>query len=347
MPAGTYSVCQPTQPPSTFNSVTTEGTIVPFGASTGSAGSAANPTDTSSEITGIVLGDNGGTATEVSGSPDNNFSEVLPASLSGNVYFDQNNDGFFDSDEPGIGGVEITLTGPVTLTTTTAADGSWSFTNLPPGDYTVTEVQPGGWVDGMDAVGTVGGSSVGVNANDVNSAVTLGPGDAGINYNFGEIAPALLSLNVNAVCINDVPYVNYSIDGFAGVSAPNVTVRWVTTGARVAEERANQPGSGRLLWPGASVDASGNGTGWPGWALTGGEWVQVADDRIPTMTLEVEFNPTGTATVSYPPATPACAAQPPGTFRVQSVPVSPRWVLLLLALMLMAVASPKLTPARA
>jgi hypothetical protein len=340
LPAGTYSVCQPSQPPDTLNSVTTEGTIVPFGASTGTPGTAANPSASTSQITGIVLGDNAGNAGEVSGSPYNNFSEVLPAALSGNVYFDRNDDGIRDPGEPGIGGVEIRLSGPVTLTTITAPDGSWSFTGLPPGDYTVTEVQPGGWLDGQDSRGTVGATPLGDDSiSDVISGITLGPGATGIEYNFGEIAPANLTLNANAVCINDVPYVDYSIAGFSGASSPTVTVTWVTPGGRVAEELNNQPGNGRLLWPGAAVDAAGNGTGWPGWAFTDGRWVEVADDRRPDMTVEVQFNPSGTVSVSYPPATSACAAQPSGTFRVESVPASPRWLLMLTAMFLLIAAS--------
>lgn len=348
LPAGTYSVCQTAQPPNTFNSVTTEGTITQVGMSTGTAGTAANPSVTTSQITGIVLGNNGGTVTEVSGSPDNNFSEVQPATLSGNVYFDEDDDGVFDADESGIGGVEIRLTGPVNLTTTTAADGSWSFGSLPPGNYTVTEVQPGGWVDGRDTAGTVDGNSVGnAAANDVVSAVTLGPGDAGVDYNFGELVPGALGVTANAVCSNNVAYVDYGVSGFSGASAPVVTVRWVTAGGRVAEQLNNQPGSGRLLWPGSVLDGSGNGINWPGWEFTGGTWVEVPDDRVPTMTIELEFSSTsGSAGVTYPLASAGCAAQPPGTFKVQSVPASPRWVLLLLTLMLMGAASTRLMPAR-
>lgn len=346
--AGPYSVCQPIQPVDSLNSFTREGIIAPFAGSTGMVGDASNPGGgvPTSQIVNIVLNNNGN-LDEVSGSPENNFSEVLPATLSGNVYFDRNDDGVLDSGEPGIGGVEIRLTGPVMVTTITASDGSWSFVGLPPGDYTVTEVQPAGWVDGQDARGTVGGLLVGDDSlNDVDSAVTLGPGDAGVEYNFGEIAPATLALSANAVCINDVPYVDYSVGGFSGASAPDVTVRWITPGGRVAKEQTNQSGSGRLLWPGATVDASGNGTGWPGWAFTNGEWVEVPDDRRLTMTVEVEFNPTGSATVSYPPATAACASQPPGTFQIQSVPVSPRWILILAALMLIVVASLSLAQVR-
>ncbi|MHA7816935.1 MAG: DUF7933 domain-containing protein [Pseudohaliea sp.] len=327
LPAGTYSVCQPGQPAGTLNSITTEGIIVPFGSSTGTPGNADNPTQSSSEITGIVLGDNAGNADEVSGSPENDFSEILPASIAGNVYFDASNDGVFDPGETGIGGVTIELTGPVSEVTVTAADGSWSFTGLPPGDYTVTELQPGGWLDGLDRRGTVGGTPVGDDsASDVIAAVTLGPGDAGVEYNFGEIAPASLAVVASAVCINDTPYVDYNLTGFSGGTAPGVTIRWITPEGRVAEEISGQPGSGRVLWPGASVDANGVATGWPGWVFVDGEWEPVPDDRRPDMTFEVEFNPTGSADVSYPPATPQCAAQPPGTF-ARSIPLNPLWLL--------------------
>ncbi|PLW70916.1 SdrD B-like domain-containing protein [Pseudohalioglobus lutimaris] len=343
LPAGTYSVCQPTQPTGTLNSITTAGTIVAIGASGGMPGSPANPSLVTSEITSIVLGNNGGNAAEVSGSPNNDFSEVLPATINGNVYYDRNDDGIIDAGEPGIGGVEIQLTGPVTLTTTTAPDGSWNFTGLPPGDYTVTEIQPGGWTDGQDTAGNVGGTPVGDDSlSDLISGITLGSGDAGVEYNFGELAPAALALDVNTVCINDVPLVDYSIAGFSGASAPNVTVRWITPGGRVVEELTDQPGTGRLLWPGASVDAAGIATGWPGWAFINDEWVEVADDRRPEMTIEVEFNPSGSATVTYPPARASCAAQPAGTFRAQGIPTSPQWLMLLAALLLIALASPTL-----
>lgn len=343
--AGTYSVCQPAQPGGTLNSVTTEGSIEPYAGSTGTVGVASNPTSTSSQVVGIVLNDNGN-ANEVSGSPDNNFSEVLPASLSGNVYFDANDDGVFDGGENGIGGVTIELSGPVTLTTTTAADGSWSFSGLPPGDYTVTEIQPGGWDDGQDTRGTVDGTPVGDDSlNDVISAIVLGPGDSGIDYNFGEIAPASFAVIAEAVCINNAPYVDYRLAGFSGASSPAVTVTWLTTGARVAEQLTNQPGSGRLLWPGATVDGSGNGTGWPGWAFVDGEWVEIPDDRIPDLEFEVSFKPTASVTVTYPPATAACAAQPAGTFRVAPVPVMPNKILLLLVISLLGAVT-RYRPAR-
>jgi len=74
----------------------------------------------------------------------------LPSSISGFVYEDSGNDGVKGAGEAGIAGVTVKLTGtddlgnPVSLTTTTAADGSYSFATLRPGTYTVVETQPAG-----------------------------------------------------------------------------------------------------------------------------------------------------------------------------------------------------------
>ncbi|MFK7830365.1 MAG: SdrD B-like domain-containing protein [Congregibacter sp.] len=335
--AGTYSVCQPEQPSDSLNSVTTEGSIEPFGGSDGTAGAASNPSETTSQITNIVLNSNGD-PDEVSGSPNNNFSEIAPASISGNVYFDENDDGVFDPGESGIGGVEIRLTGPVTATTTTAADGSWSFTDLPPGSYTVTEIQPGGYADGQDTAGSVDGSSVGDDsASDIVSAITLGPGDAGVDYDFGEVVPMTLTLSAEAICANDGAYVDYSLDGFGGASSPAVTLRWVTPDGRVVEELNNQPGSGRLLWPGTTLDDSGMAIGWPGWVFDGEDWERVDDDdRVPMLELVAVFGATASTTVTYPPSNGSCAAQPPGTFAPENIPLMPRWLIALMALLMIA-----------
>jgi uncharacterized repeat protein (TIGR01451 family) len=127
--------------------------------------------------------------------PNNDFGELMPASLTGNVYFDANNNGVLDSGENGIGGVTVTLTGTdytgqaVSLSTTTAGDGSYGFINLRPGTYTLAETQPAGWLDGKDSVGSLGGAV----SNDQFSNIVVGSGAAGANYNFGELKGATLS----------------------------------------------------------------------------------------------------------------------------------------------------------
>ncbi len=131
---------------------------------------------------------------------DNNFGELAPASLAGYVYVDGNDNGSKDLGEAGLAGVQITLGGndyrgnPVTAATTTAADGSYSFRNLLPGTYSLTETQPPNYNDGRDAIGSQGGST----ANDRFYNIALALGVNGVNNNFGEIAPADLAIQKTA-----------------------------------------------------------------------------------------------------------------------------------------------------
>jgi hypothetical protein len=72
----------------------------------------------------------------------------------------------------------------------------------------------------------------------------------------------------------------------------------------------------RLLYPGATVDAAGNATDWPGWMLNDdGFWVLDESDAVlrQGLTVVAEINPTATTTVTYPPATSACDS-PEGPF---------------------------------
>ena len=93
------------------------------------------------------------------------LSVIPPASLSGVVFADFNDDGQVDFGEQGIAGVPITLTGTddlghaVNLSQTTDADGTYVFLNLRPGTYTITETQqPAGYTQGINTVGTGGGT---------------------------------------------------------------------------------------------------------------------------------------------------------------------------------------------
>ncbi|HNX08500.1 MAG TPA: SdrD B-like domain-containing protein [Methanothrix sp.] len=68
-------------------------------------------------------------------------------SISGSSYYDQNGNGVRDGDETGQAGWSIQLSsdGSVINTTTTGQDGTYSFRNLAPGRYTLTEVSQDGW----------------------------------------------------------------------------------------------------------------------------------------------------------------------------------------------------------
>lgn len=115
-------------------------------------------------------------------------TQALPpeGSLSGHVFIDANQDGVIDPNEDGgIGGVTIHLfdaIGNEVATTTTNDDGSYSFTGLAAGTYSISEDQPNGFVDGNDYLGSLGGSL----GNDQFSAIQVLAGQSGVNYDFTE-----------------------------------------------------------------------------------------------------------------------------------------------------------------
>jgi uncharacterized repeat protein (TIGR01451 family) len=118
----------------------------------------------------------------------------MPASISGYVYSDANNNGNKDGGETGIAGSLITLTGtndqgPVSQTTTTDARGFYQFTNLRPGTYTILQDDPAGWLDGKDTAGSAGGSVT----KDQIAGISLPAGADSSNNDFGELAPSSLS----------------------------------------------------------------------------------------------------------------------------------------------------------
>lgn len=128
------------------------------------------------------------------------FGELLSSQLSGRVYADANNNASYDAGEE-LAGVLVTLTGTddqgtvVNQSSATAADGTYSFTGLRPGNpagYTLTETQPAGIGDyplatGTQA-GTISGSTVGTAALNRISAIVLPQNAAGVNYNFRDNA---------------------------------------------------------------------------------------------------------------------------------------------------------------
>ena len=81
---------------------------------------------------------------------DVNFGYVNNNSLSGTVYRDDSRNGDQDGTEPGYSGVTVQLLdkdGQVIATTTTDANGNYSFDKLPDGTYSVTVVKDGELAD--------------------------------------------------------------------------------------------------------------------------------------------------------------------------------------------------------
>ncbi|WP_223691830.1 DUF11 domain-containing protein [Leifsonia poae] len=148
-----------------------------------------------------------------------------------------------------------------------------------------------------------------------------------------------IAVSAQALCVNDAPVVSYSITPYNLTTAPKIALIWWTADAYAARNTSIPAGdeaallangaskvnyvtlpsgwvngdtiTGTQLWPGASVDASGHGNGWPGWRQLGdGTWV--LDPAAPFYDLrtgavvEVRINPTTASTVAYPPPSTHC-----------------------------------------
>lgn len=116
------------------------------------------------------------------------------------------------------------------------------------------------------------------------------------------------------ICNADVPYIKYGIStkGFepseiAGLTA-TVTIL-DSTGATASGPMPGLPLVGEVLYPGASVDSSGQGIDWPGWELVDGVWVPDSSDAHLTSGLSVRVavgSSTATAPVQYPADSQVC-----------------------------------------
>ena len=178
LPPGTYSILE-LQPDGFIDGAEEQGTVDGI----------INGTHTNDRFMDVVLG---------SGDVGENFNfcEVEPASIGGYVSVGTPGQPKLPPGDPnfqGIEGVTIQLfdeAGNLVQETQTDANGRYEFTQLPPGTYSIVELQPDGFVDGAEEQGTVDGITNGTHTNDRFMDVVLGSGDVGENFNFCEIEPA-------------------------------------------------------------------------------------------------------------------------------------------------------------
>jgi protocatechuate 3,4-dioxygenase beta subunit len=122
-----------------------------------------------------------------------NFGELKPGSISGKVKASTLPDCESDPDAIPLSGVMIELldaSGNVIRTTTTDAMGMYRFDGLRPGNYSVREIQPAEYFDGMDHLGSGSGSFLG---NDYLADIFVGSEQHLVEYDFCEVPPAVLS----------------------------------------------------------------------------------------------------------------------------------------------------------
>ena len=126
------------------------------------------------------------------------FCESEPASLAGVVYHDRNDNGRREDGEQPIADVQIVLrdsSGNEVARRLTDSDGAYQFDQLRADRYSIEQMQPAGWLDGKDSVGAIDGRVVGTARLDADAIdqVVLGWGQAGVDYNFGELLPASIA----------------------------------------------------------------------------------------------------------------------------------------------------------
>ena len=136
---------------------------------------------------------------------NNNFGELKPVTISGNVYEDKLGTGALAPGDSPIPGTTLTLTasGATIATTITAVDGTYSFTfdsngnPLTPGTYKITETQPAGLSPGnqyrRNRQRRIRQRLIPV---DMIGSMVLTSGQASVSNNFGELKPVTISGNV-------------------------------------------------------------------------------------------------------------------------------------------------------
>jgi len=138
------------------------------------------------EIT-IPLGDQH--ATEL------NFGEIRPSSISGKVCVSEGGFTCFDATaitRP-LAGVTVQLrnaNGQVIATQLTAADGTYKFSDLLPGTYSIVELTPANLLEGDARVGSIGGQLA--NGSEIRQIILNG-GIHATDYDFCELVPSELS----------------------------------------------------------------------------------------------------------------------------------------------------------
>lgn len=168
---------------------------------------------------------------EATGTINVDVKDFIPSSISGVVYGEETGDTDIDENERFLGGVAVRLTGtalgePVNITTYTLADGSYSFDNLAPGNYSVIFTPPTDMVDGADVTGSHGDADSLANQFTINIAP---PGNVqATDYNF-----ALNGLQLKyALQLDSLASPFYSRDvslrtnGMFGLIRPGNNVGW-------------------------------------------------------------------------------------------------------------------------
>jgi hypothetical protein len=197
-----------------------------------------------SSPSGATISDN-----QATGTIQNDDIPDGPGDVSGLVYFDVNDNGLRDANEPGLPGVQISLSGTdsqsntVSMTALTGDDGSYVFFGVPDGTYAVNQRQPAAFSDGRE---TTAPQPI-TTENNQYSNVIITTDDPVAAFNFGEsgLRPEFISKQLY-LASHEQPHVVMRRliargEELAGDAAFADLVRSGATGTSTGQEGAGSP----------------------------------------------------------------------------------------------------------
>jgi Ca2+-binding RTX toxin-like protein len=155
------------------------------------------------------------------------------------IYLDYNNNGSLDSNEP----TQVTATDDPN-TPDIDETGSYSFSNLTPGTYTVREVVPSGFIQTFP--------------NTSSHTVVVGGGQTVDNINFGNTTPPSVSLSINTPSVtedgtNNLVYTFTRTGNLANTLTVNYSIGGTADGS---DYTGATPGSGKTITFGAGLSTA-------------------------------------------------------------------------------------------
>jgi uncharacterized protein (DUF2141 family) len=234
------------------------------------------------------------------GSANADFGDLAVGSVTGTIFEDLNGDGSRDASEPGLGGVTVVLVGKSTQrSTTTSGDGTYQFSSVEPGTYSVEETDPIGFsstTPNLRTINVASGGAASANFGDQAAGTVGGVVFEDLNGNgFQETGePGLGSVEVkligthgqrNAVTSGNGSYLFAGVDpgaytleetdpaGFSSTT-PNLRTLILTSGGAVTANFGDQAvGSIAGI---VFADANGNGIREPEESGIGGVAIKLA-----------------------------------------------------------------------
>lgn len=190
---------------------------------------------------------------------DFGYTADNPATLSGTIWEDSDADGFLDEMGNGLAGVTVALfdsDGNIVATTTTDANGDYSFIGLPAGTYTVKVTDEAGLLDGYWH--SLGAPTVDNNSQSDPYTVTLAVGATNTTADFGYyVEPAGLGDRVwsdlDADGIQDM--------GETGIAGVMVTLRIAYPDGSVVTLTTTTNTLGQYSFPNLLLDENFDGVG--------------------------------------------------------------------------------------